>query len=183
MSALTRRLSLVLCVATWGFLGCGDDDDDTTADAATMPSGGMMATGGMMAAGGMAAGGMAAGGAMDAGVFPDAGEPLLNGCSAAMADDQTGQAEVPLPWGDAHGPVRCTKIAVGTTVVWRVDSSFNNHNLVGGESGEADFDSVITEASPDFDAGTLSVVFEQAGVYPYYCIGHPGDHIGVIYVE
>ena len=112
----------------------------------------------------------------------DVGGNQLNGCVSTSSTDRTGEDAIELPWGDAHGEVQCNTVTVGTTVVWRVDTTLGDHNLKGGQSGEMDVDNPISGASPDFDEGTREVVFDTAGAYPYYCIGHPGDHMGVIYV-
>ena len=175
------NLLIAFCLAALCLFGCGDDEPETAGDAAPMATADMGPTGGMDAP----MGGMDAPMDPDEGVAqePDAGPQPLNGCiDSSAADDRTGDDNIEIPWGDNHGDVRCTRIGVGATVVFG-PADFSGHNLNGGPYGERDADSPITMARADFDARTKTVIFEAAGVFPYYCLGHPGDHMGVIYVE
>ena len=173
MNIENSNLFFVLCVACFCLLGCDDEETESASDAAPMEMADMGPTGGMDMP-------------MDPDQGmepepPDAGERPLNGCTLGMAEDRTGDDMINIPWGDNHGAVRCNRIRVGATVVWAT-GDFSDHNLLGGPRGERDADSPISMGRPDDELRTQTVVFETAGVFPYYCLGHPGDHMGVIYV-
>jgi plastocyanin len=155
-------------------------------------SGGMMAgSGGMMAgsggtggAGGMMAGSGGAGGQGGSGGM---GDPILNGCTKAIAENKKGGGTVSVtsaddPWQVVHQ--RCIVVSAGSTVTW--DGNFSAHPLAGGPTGFTDNASPITAAGAKVNgmgAGTASAKLDAAGSYGYWCIFHGASMQGVVYVE
>jgi plastocyanin len=132
-------------------------------------AGGSGATGG----GGMGAMGGGGAGAQGGG----GGDASVNGCTLADATDMTAHNAVELTWSLPHH--ECTLIAAGTTVTWT--GNFAVHPLVGGVTPTTDPASPISTAAPA--NGQESVVFSQAGDYPYFCTVHLASMEGVIYVQ
>jgi plastocyanin len=129
-------------------------------------------TGGMGAMGGGGVGGQG-GGQGGAG----GGAASVNGCTLADATDMTAHNVVDLTWSNPHH--ECTLIHAGATVTWTGD--FAVHPLVGGITPTEDASSPITTTGPVGNA--KSVVFSQAGDYPYFCTVHLTAMQGVIYVQ
>ena len=105
----------------------------------------------------------------------------VNDCDAASAVDRRGETAVTITdidaWGDPHSA--CIVVSQGTAVTWQ--GNFDTHPLVGGTSPVTSQGSPITEADASGTAD-VTVTFNAAGLFPYFCDNHRMTMLGVVAV-
>jgi plastocyanin len=99
---------------------------------------------------------------------------LLNGCDPSTAIDMTASPTATITFGDrfVYDPA-CLHVKVSTAVTWTGD--FSVHPLQGGTVSGSTLQPDPTNpisAGTTPDAGSLTVTFDQAGPFGYYCEEH-----------
>ncbi len=111
---------------------------------------------------------------------------VVNGCDPELAQDMTGQATVIVAFGGIFGlnySPRCMRVDVGVEVSF--NGAFSSHPLQGGTvSGGVGTPDNSGPIQPTNTGSNASVVFPNAGTFPYYCGFHgPGFNMaGVVFV-
>jgi plastocyanin len=107
----------------------------------------------------------------------------LNGCTRATSLDATSQTAVTIDFGSFFYDPPCLRVSAGTTVTF--SGSFSAHPLIGGYVNN----NMANPAAqgpflPMVNSGTsASFGLDAVGTFPYYCVFHPGQMSGTIYVE
>lgn len=158
------HLSCFLALALVATACGGDDGDGGAIDAASLDGDPLDGNGGIDAA------------------IDGPAAPMLNGCTEMAAMDRTdpgAQRSVTFA-GFAYTP-RCLKVKVGQTVTWNGDLSF--HPLRAGAIVDNQPMAQPGNPIPSTSAGnTVSVTFNAAGDFGYYCAVHQPGMAGAIYV-
>lgn len=170
-----------------GSVGTGgnssSDGGAGTTAAGTGGAGGSMGTGGVGECSG-SGGDEGFGGGCTVG---DTAFTSFHACNVNNLVDLTCQSEVDVHFGHNGSTFyytpRCIKISAGATVNFIPDenSSFQIHPLQGGANLQPNVNSPI-EFFNEADATCRSYDFPDPGNYPYYCVAHPGQMKGAIYV-
>jgi plastocyanin len=190
ISAWTLAAAAVLAAA------CGDDETTTTTSgpgptSSSSTTGGNGGNGGggtsgggiggMTGPGGGGSGGSPQGGG-GAGGAGGGGDPVVNGCTLAVATDETQNQMPQITWTNPVAPPgKCVLVSAGTEVEWL--GNFAIHPLEGGVSPTIDPASPITMASPNGGMNSTKVTFVTPGAYPFFCMVHTATMQGVVYVQ
>jgi plastocyanin len=106
---------------------------------------------------------------------------ITNGCTEAMATDDTSMTAVTITFGGNDGlkySPACVKVKSGTMVTFSGD--FTTHPLSGGVSGTKDATSPIKETTTGMSA---SFTMSTAGTFGFFCEVHQSLGMqGAIYV-
>lgn len=111
------------------------------------------------------------------------GDPGLNGCVQATADDMTGMATATIQFAGLSYSPPCIRVKAGTKVTF--EGNFAGHPLEGGAVINGvptpDANSPITKTNTGMSA-TFTLM--NAGDVPYYCTFHAASGMkGAIFVE